>query len=250
MVRTLLVRGLWVGLVAGLLALGFAYLFGEAPIDRAIDFEEQAAHAAGEHHGAELVSRSVQSTLGLATATAVYGVAFGGIFALVFGAVSGRVGRLGARATAALLALAGFVSVSLVPFLKYPASPPGANNPESIGDRTGLYVAMVIISVAVTIAAIALGRRLVPRHGLWNATLLAAAAFVLVIAGVQLALPTVNEVPADFPATVLYQFRLASLSSQAVLWTTLGLLFGWLTEWSLAQVQPGGAQVATRTPAG
>ena len=60
MVRTLLVRGLWVGLVAGLLVLGFAYLFGEPSIDRAIDFEEQAAHAAGEHHGAELVSRSVQ----------------------------------------------------------------------------------------------------------------------------------------------------------------------------------------------
>jgi divalent metal cation (Fe/Co/Zn/Cd) transporter len=66
MVRTLLVRGLWVGLVAGLLVLGFAYLFGEASIDRAIDFEEQAARAAGEHHGADLVSRSVQSTIGLA----------------------------------------------------------------------------------------------------------------------------------------------------------------------------------------
>jgi predicted cobalt transporter CbtA len=249
MVRTLLVRGLWVGLVAGLLVLGFAYLFGEAPIDRAIDFEEQVAHAAGEHHGAELVSRSVQSTIGLATATAVYGVAFGGIFALVFAAVSGRVGGLGARATAALLALAGFVSVSLVPFLKYPASPPAANNPESIGDRTGLYVAMVIVSVAVTIAAIALGRRLVPRHGLWNATMLAAAAFVLVIAGVQVALPTVNEIPADFPATVLYQFRLASLGSQAVLWVTLGLLFGWLTERGLPQARSGAAQL-TRTPAG
>jgi predicted cobalt transporter CbtA len=230
MVRTLLVRGLWVGLVAGLLVLGFGYLFGEAAIDRAIDFEEQAARAAGEHHGVELVSRSVQSTIGLATATAIYGVAFGGIFALVFAAVSGRLGHLGVRGTAALLALAGFVSVSLVPFLKYPANPPAANNPESIGERTGLYVAMVIISVAVTIAAIQLGRRLAPRYGLWNSALLAAATFVLVIAGAQVALPTVNETPADFPAVVLYQFRLASLGSQAVLWTTLGLLFGWLTE--------------------
>lgn len=245
MVRTLLVRGLWVGLIAGLLVLGFAYLFGEASIDRAIDFEEHAARVAGEPHGVELVSRSVQSTIGLAVATVVYGVAFGGIFALVFAAVSGRVGHHGPRVTAALLALVGFVSVSLVPFLKYPANPPAANNATSIQERTGLYVAMVLISVAITIAAIALGRRLIPRFGVWDATLLSIAAFVLVIAGVQLALPTVNETPADFPATVLYQFRVASLGSQAVLWATLGLLFGWVTERSLPRAWSAHAQTAT-----
>jgi predicted cobalt transporter CbtA len=32
----------------------------------------------------------------------------------------------------------------------------------------------------------------------------------------------------------LWQFRLASLGTQAVLWITLGLGFGWLTERSLA----------------
>ena len=245
MVRTLLVRGLWVGLIAGLLVLGFAYLFGEASIDRAIDFEEHAARAAGEPHGAELVSRSVQSTIGLAVATVVYGVAFGGIFALLIAAVSCRVGHHGPRVTAALLALVGFVSVSLVPFLKYPANPPAANNATSIQERTGLYIAMVLISVAITIAAIALGRRLIPRFGVWNATLLSIAAFVLVIAGVQLALPTVNETPADFPATVLYQFRVASLGSQAVLWATLGLLFGWVTERNLPRAWSAHAHTAT-----
>jgi predicted cobalt transporter CbtA len=106
---------------------------------------------------------------------------------------------------------------------------------------------MVIISVAVTIAAIALAQRLAPRFGVWDATLLSAAAFILIIAGVQLALPTVNETPADFPASVLYQFRLASLGSQAVLWSTLGLLFGWLTERSLPQARSAKAQ--TLTPA-
>jgi predicted cobalt transporter CbtA len=190
----------------------------------------------------------VQSTVGLATATAVYGVAFGGIFALVFAAVSGRIGHFRPRATAGLLALVGFVSVGLVPFLKYPANPPAANDAASIDERTGLYVAMVIISVAITIAAIALGLRLAPRFGVWNATLLGAAAFVLVVASVQLALPTVNETPADFPATVLYQFRVASLGSQAVLWATLGLLFGWLTDRSLSRTGSAEAQLATPVP--
>ena len=41
MVRTLLVRGMLVGLVAGLLAFGVGRLFGEPQVDRAIGFEEQ-----------------------------------------------------------------------------------------------------------------------------------------------------------------------------------------------------------------
>lgn len=45
-----------------------------------------------------------------------------------------------------------------------------------------------------------------------------------------LVLPGVDEVPGNFPATVLWRFRLASLGTQTVLWTTLGLAFGALTE--------------------
>jgi len=37
-------------------------------------------------------------------------------------------------------------------------------------------------------------------------------------------------VPADFPAVVLWKFRMASFGLQALMWATLGLLFGWLAE--------------------
>jgi membrane-associated PAP2 superfamily phosphatase len=59
--------------------------------------------------------------LGLAVALLLYGAAIGGILALV--AVYGRVGRLGPRATAGLLALVGFLSVVLVPFVKLSSIP-------------------------------------------------------------------------------------------------------------------------------
>lgn len=39
-------------------------------------------------------------------------------------------------------------------------------------------------------------------------------------------LPTVNEVPADFPATELWRFRLASLGTQLVVWATRAGLRG------------------------
>jgi hypothetical protein len=64
----------------------------------------------------------------------------------------------------------------------------------------------------------------------WNAALVAGAAYVTVIAACMLVLPAVNEVPADFSATTLWRFRLASLGTEAVLWTSLGVAFGALAE--------------------
>jgi hypothetical protein len=46
-------------------------------------------------------------------------------------------------------------------------------------------------------------------------------------------MPTLDEVPANFPATVLAQFRMAALAIQATLWATLGLVFGRLAESAL-----------------
>jgi Probable cobalt transporter subunit (CbtA) len=230
MARTVLLRGMLVGLAAGLLAFGFAWLVGEPQVRSAIAVEAQALAAAGRQPAPALVGRGVQSTAGLATAVGVYGVALGGLFGLAFALAYGRIGRFGPRATAALLALGGFVAVELVPFLKYPATPPGATGADTIGHRTGLYFAMLLLSLVAALTAVSLGRRVAPRLGNWNATLLATGAYVALVAVTQLALPAVDEVPPGFPATLLWRFRLASLGTQAVLWATFGLLFGALTE--------------------
>jgi Probable cobalt transporter subunit (CbtA) len=231
--RTLLIRGMIVGVVAGLLSRVFAYAFGEPGIDSGVAFEDQAAQAAGTAPGIELVSRGVQSTIGLATAVVVYGVAIGGLFALVYAVAYGRVGRFSPRALAAALAVMAYLVVVVAPFVKYPANPPGANDPSTISDRTGLYVALILISVILGVAAVVAAQRLAPRIGAWAATLSAAGAYLVVIGVIEFAMPAVNETPAGFPATVLWQFRLASLGTQAVLWATLGLLFGWLTDRNL-----------------
>ena len=229
--RTLLVRGMIVGVVAGVAAFVFAYFFGEGPINDAIAFEE--AHAAplppGEHEH-ELVSRGVQSTIGLATASVVYGIALGGLFAIAVAITVGRIGRLSARATAGIVALAGFVGVALVPFLKYPANPPATGNPDTLGQRTGLYFLMLVIGVAAVIGAIVVTRSLQPRLGDWNAAIVAIVGAAVVV-GIAIALlPSINEVPDGFAPILLWKFRLASLGTQAVTWATLGLLFGYLTE--------------------
>ncbi|MEW2399055.1 CbtA family protein [Streptomyces sp. NPDC046862] len=226
-VRNLLVRGMLAGLAAGLLALVVAYFLGEPRVDQAIAFEEAHAH---EHGGEELVSRTLQSTAGLSTGVLVYGVAFGGIAALAYCFALGRIGRFGPRASALLLAVAGLVAVYVVPFLKYPANPPAVGNPDTLDQRTTLYFLMVVLSVLLAVGTVILGKRLAPRLGNWNATAAAGAFFVLVVGMAYAFLPSFNEAPADFPATLLWQYRLAALAVQVTLWTAYGLVFGLLAE--------------------
>lgn len=242
MVRALLIRGMLAGLVAGLLVFGFAKLFGEPQVDRAISFESAMGEMQSKHDMAghmamqqepDVVSRPVQAGLGLFTGVTVYATAFGGLFALVFAVANGRAVHLGPRAVSALLAAAGFVSVYLVPTLQYPASPPSVGQPETLGHRTALYFITIAISVAAMAMALALRSRLAARGDAWNAALTAAASYLAVVIAASFLLPGVNEVPEGFPATVLWQFRIASCGMQLVMWTTLGLLFGSLAERAL-----------------
>ena len=243
---SLLWRGMVVGFVAALISFGFLKIVGEPAVDRAIAFESamDEAKAKAEHDAAvargenpppveeepELVSRPVQAGIGLFTGVVVYSAAFGGLFALAFALAYGRLADVGPRATAALLAAAGFVAVYLVPALKYPASPPSVGDPATIGPRTALYFSLIALSLAAMIAAGMLRSRLQRQLGGWNAAFAAAAAYVVVMTLVALALPAVNEVPDAFPAVVLWQFRIAALGGQAILWATLGLGFGMAVE--------------------
>ncbi len=246
MTRDLLLRGMLVGLLAGLLSFGFLKVFGVPSIDRSIAFEDrmESAKAATKAQTEiamgmtplhpmpepELVSRSAQGGIGLFTGVAVYGAALGGLFSLVFAFAHGRLGRCGARTTAALLSAAGFIALYVVPNAKYPANPPAVTDPETIGVRTALYFFMIALSVFAMVASVVLRQRLVARHGAWNAGLLASAAYLVVMAIAGLALPGAGEIPAAFPAAVLWDFRLASFGSQLILWATLGLGFGALAE--------------------
>jgi hypothetical protein len=190
--------------------------------------------AKGEAPEPELVSRPMQSSFGLLTGSLAYGTALGGILALAFAYAYGRVGSIGARETAALVALAGIISVIIVPFIKYPANPPSIGNPETIGARTGLYFSMMLISVIAMFNAVVVARKLAKRHGLWFGSIIAGAAYIIVAVVAMMILPPIHETPQGFNADVLWGFRTASLGIHLVLWTFWALAFGYLAERSFA----------------
>jgi predicted cobalt transporter CbtA len=230
MTRTLLLRGMLVGIVAGLLVFGFARWIGEPQIERAIAFETRMDQAKGEAPEPEMVSRKVQKSIGLLTGTVVYGTAIGGLFGLVFAYAYGRNSITSSRALSTLVAGMGFVTIVLVPNLKYPANPPSVGNPNTIGVRTAAFFLLIALSIVAMVLAVKIHRYFNIRYGAWNSSLLAAAFFIVFISIVFHFLPEIDEVPAGFPVTLMWRFRIAALEIQAVLWTTLGLLFGWLTE--------------------
>ena len=266
MEKRLILRGVLAGAVAGLLAFVFARIFAEPLIGRAIDYEsgrdaavaalDRAAGTAVPDEGPELFSRGVQANLGIGVGMVLFGMAMGALLAVVHAVCVGRVGRLRPRTLALLVALGGFLGIYLVPFLKYPANPPSIGHPDTIHDRGNLYLGMVGCSVLLLVAAVWLGRRLQPRLGNWNATLLAGAAFAVAIGTVMALLPSLGELPANvkefghmasetplplrdargvivypgFPADTLFSFRLYSVAAQLLLWAALGLLFGPMAE--------------------
>ncbi|MGW6335343.1 CbtA family protein [Nocardia rhamnosiphila] len=241
----LLLRGLLAGLIAGLLAGVVGNFVGEPRVEAAIAIEEAAApapehahdsgtgHTHGETahaHGDEAVVSRTWQKFGQFLAAALAGMAFGAILATAahyarrFTALPGHRLVLG-------LGLAGWVAVVAVPFFEYPANPPAVGDPETINERTLLWVAAVLLGLVALAAGVSIWKALRPRAE--SLRLVAAVVgFVLVVTLGYTVLPEVDEVGADFPASLLWEFRAASLAVSTTLWVGIGLAFAALTEWS------------------
>jgi hypothetical protein len=260
-VKSLVLRGVGAGALAGLIAFIFARIFAEPVIQAAIDYEgarddarnaiAAAAGQAVDPAEADIFSRTVQANIGIGVGVILFGVAMGALFAVVYSLAWGRTGRQTPRQLSLLVALAGFVTLYLVPFVKYPANPPSIGHPDTIADRSGLYLVMVLGSVVAALVAVWAGQRLAERLGNWNATLVGIACFVVLVGVLMAALPSLGELrtnveqygnlatetpqplrnPAGaivlggFDADLLYRFRLYALGAQALLWAVLGLVF-------------------------
>ena len=231
---------IWRGLLAGALAGVLAFIFvpdlhrarrssWPSAIEDGIGAAHEAMEAAAEGHdhgaeGGDGFTRAVQMNIGMGFGVLLFSVAIGALFAVVFAVAYGRVGNISARLLSLYVAGGMLVSLCIVPALKYPPSPPALSLDETIRQRTLLYLLMVVLSAALFVAAVYLGRqsgreaRRVERHaGRPPAPYIVASAVVMLI------LPTIDETPGPllddagiivyegFPADVLYEFRLFSL---------------------------------------
>jgi predicted cobalt transporter CbtA len=264
-------RGALSGFIAGVLSFVFAKIFAEPFINKAIDYESgrdgvltQLNKAAGRTVGAEgpeLFSRTVQSTVGMATGLIAFSTAMGAFIAVAYLVLHARF-NVRPRTVALLIAGLGFLGVFMVPFVKYPANPPAIGHSFTVTTRGHLYLTMVAVSVIGLILAFYLGRTfLQPRFGIFNSTLVAAAGFITLICIVMAFLPSLGNLAANvahqsqfgyahaatetpqpitdlsgrlvypgFPADVLWKFRFYAIINQLIIWTAIGLIFSFLLE--------------------
>lgn len=217
-IRTIL-RGALAGVLAGVLAFVFARLFAEPVIDKAIGYESgrddalaalnKAAGRAVAPDGPEIFSRTVQSTVGLATGLIAFSAAMGALVAVAYLVMHGRF-QVRPRNLVWLLAAYGFFGVFLLPYVKYPANPPAIGHTFTITTRGHLYLTMVAASLILLAAAAFLARRLSRRYTMTTSVLIAAVAFLIVYGVVIGLLPSLGDLPANVAAANQFGYGRAS----------------------------------------
>ncbi|MGX7679362.1 CbtA family protein [Jatrophihabitans sp. DSM 45814] len=266
----IILRGVLSGAIAGVLGFIFARIFAEPYIQQAIDYESgrddaiaSVAKSLGvtvEPDGPEIFSRTIQANIGVASGIIGFSAAMGALVAVTYLVLHGRFG-VRPRTLALFITGLGFLGVYMVPFVKYPANPPSIGHTFTIATRAHLYLTMVACSLIFLGLAVFLGHRIRHRFGTYNATLIAAGAFIVLISIVMAVLPSLGHLAANkavegslgygksatetplpvtdpqghivypgFSADVLWKFRFYSIIAQLIIWTTIGLTFSYLVE--------------------
>jgi predicted cobalt transporter CbtA len=234
--RSLALTAALLGLLAGLVAATFASIAGEPSIRDAIEIEEEAARTAAtpHDHGATdegdddeaHVDRSDQSGIGLFSAYALTGAAFGVLLALVSHVLRGGRPDLLRRIGVSGAVLAGALTVA--PWLKYPPNPPAVGDPDTLTERQVLYVTVICLAALAGLGATVVSRHLREQGRPDHVRVPAVVATVAV--PMLLAFALLPGAPDDVlvPATLVWRFRLASLGANLTLWTVLVLALGWV----------------------
>jgi predicted cobalt transporter CbtA len=249
----LIKRALAAGLVAGLLLALYTLVVVEPTIDRAVDLEERLAegHASSDGHShaddeEPMFSRGTQVGGGMA-ATMIYAAIVAAVFGTVLASIRHRLPLLSELGRVVWLAAVTFGAVALVPALKYPANPPAVGDPDTVNERTLLYLVLIGLSVALAVGLVRLSGWL--RHRLDDATRVVAVAAATVVGyGLLLALlpGSPDTIDPAVPAQLVWDFRLRSLGGLALLWASIGVGLGWALD-RLAATSPATADHSVAT---
>jgi predicted cobalt transporter CbtA len=207
------------GLAAGLAAAVFHFVLTEPIIERAITLETLRHQAEGTLEE-PMVSRGAQQ-VGLFVGFLLFGLTWSLLLGAAYHITQRWLPAWSMLKRGLLLAALGYWTMALFPALKYPANPPGVGDPDTIGYRQALYLALLALSVVGTVlAGVAAYRH--PRG--WRLGLAVLAVFDAVVFVAMPANPDVVSMPAD----IVTPFRVLSVLGLTVFWAVMGLAFGLL----------------------
>jgi predicted cobalt transporter CbtA len=204
----------------------------EPYIDKAIGIQTQNAINSGQI----IMSMQQQSNYriwqkgGEIAAGAIYGISLSALFGVIF--AYGRNSKLlaGSKNKKKALVLAGimFVTLFLVPTLKYPANPPGVGNPQTIYLREILYLGFIATSGFTALSLAFMYKKFGDNNSsvlIKKAIITFPVIYALVMVTAYVSFPP-NPDKITIPTDLILNFRIAGAFTVGLFWGLLGIILG------------------------
>jgi len=220
-ISIVLLSGCFAGTIHGLANLAIV----EPYLDEAIGIENQNLFASGEEEDtpqfqAEYESYRIWQKGGQVLAGAILGTSMGALFGIVF-ALSKKV-LPGEHHVKKALVLSGimWMTIYLIPFLKYPANPPTVGDTDTVVLRSILYLSFIAISGLGAVGFYQLFKRL--QKGKRIFAIIGYAAFI----GSVFFLMPENPDEVTAPMDLVNGFRIMSVVAVSIFWIAIAVILG------------------------
>ncbi|MDQ4073356.1 MAG: CbtA family protein [Thermoproteota archaeon] len=213
------------GALSGIILSGINLFVVEPYTDKAIEIEAQRDGTLEPNINSDDFDsyRNWQKS-GTFFAGVVLGLAYGAILGVVYGITQKHLPFSGNKKKAIFLALVICLTLFVVPFIKYPANPPGVGDPGTIDSRQALYVQYQFVSCMVTLGISILYYRIRSKNFV---AYIIPVVYILAISIIHSIFPqTNNEI--SIPVDLVNSFRIVSAASIVTVWFVLGIVFGLL----------------------
>lgn len=220
-----LASGALAGLVHGATNLAVV----EPYLDQAIGIENQHLFASGEEDDTlefwvEYDGYRAWQKSGQVLAGVILGISIGSLFGIVFALSKHSLPGNNNVKKALILAGVMWLTLYLIPFLKYPANPPTVGDAETIVIRGILYLSFIAISGFGALGFYKLSKKLESKK-----KFIAIIGYIAFISAVFVAMPDNPDV-ISAPMALVEGFRVASVIGVSSFWISVALILGIL--WS------------------
>ena len=222
-ITIVLVSGALAGLVHG--TINFALV--EPYLDQAIGLENESLFASGDAEDtlefwAEYESYRIWQKSGQVLAGVILGLAMGSLFGIVYALSRNSLPGKTDVTKSVILAGIMWLTIYIIPFLKYPANPPTVGDGETVMLRAILYVSFIVLSGISVVIFYKISGKFQNNKKYFG--LIGYIIFITILFFIMPENP--DEITA--PMNLVNEFRLMSVFGVSSFWISVGLILGLL----------------------